>query len=88
MGLPESKKSAPTPRCPRTAALRFSKLGAGVARLPKWGRRTFPKPHPYLDSSRCFVSNQPVVRSVSTYRKHVGIGSIQKVIQGRKQVGK
>ncbi len=45
---------------PRSAALRLSQLGAGYARLPQWGRRTFPKPHPSLDSSRCFMSNQPV----------------------------
>ena len=47
---------------PRSAALRLSQLGAGYARLPQWGRETFPKPHPYLDSSRCFVSNQPVAK--------------------------
>ncbi len=45
---------------PRSAALRLSQLGAGYARLPQWGRETFPKPHPSLDSSRCFMSNQPV----------------------------
>ncbi len=47
---------------PRSAALRLSQLEAGYARLPQWGRGTFPKPHPYLDSSRCFVSNQPVAK--------------------------
>ncbi len=33
-------------RCPRSAALRPSLLGAGCARLPRWGRRAFPRPHP------------------------------------------